>query len=63
MGEVRLLDFQARFFVATDGSVKLHKELKKEERNEMKKKMKKGDFASGMTSGRSQMYEIILATS
>ena len=25
--------------------------------------MKKSDFASGMTSGRSQMYEIILATS
>ena len=29
----------------------------------MKKKMKKSDFASGITSGWSQMYEIILATS
>ena len=33
--KVRLLDLQARFFVGTDRSVKLHEELKKEERNEM----------------------------
>ena len=39
--KVRLLDFQARFFVGTDRSVKLHEELKKEERNEVKKILEK----------------------
>ena len=41
MGKVRLLDFQARLFIATAQSVKLHEEFKKEERNEMKKRNEK----------------------
>ena len=39
--KVRLLDLEGSFFVGTDRLVKLHEELKKEERNEMKKKNEK----------------------